>query len=65
MSFEKWDPEFGKNVVRMTIASNAPANLANDIRRGLKDMNYISLEYDIVDKGMCSNNYRIYTWPFA
>ena len=46
-----WDPEFGANVVRMTLTRHASFEFAKDVRKGLEDMKYISLQYDMVDKG--------------
>lgn len=51
VTFSCSDPEFGIKVVRMTITANCPSRLAENIRTGLKDMAFLSFEYDLVDKG--------------
>ena len=51
MDLTSWDPEFGANVVRMTLTRHASFEFAKDVRKGLEDMKYISLQYDMVDKG--------------
>ena len=48
---QKWDPEFGPKVVRVTIAENASTAFATNMRRALLEISYTRFEYDLVDLG--------------
>ena len=44
-------PEFGVKVVRITMTERCQYNFAKSFRQALKDINFLPLEYDFVDKG--------------
>ena len=52
MIFSMWDPEFGENVVRITITNHGHPMFVAKVRAALKKMcgMITSLTYDLVDK---------------
>ena len=56
--FEKWDPEFGINVVRITITSKSSFSFAEKIRDALHHMSHIDFVYDFVDIGPKEQSFR-------